>query len=362
MKKSQLRIGIIASVLLLISTNLFAESWNLTILPHVAAGGGWTSYLTINDPHGISSKTVWIYFYDDAGQLLPMKVDGVYQSNFAFTLGANRERTFVITADSNIRAGQLQILSQGIEDLHASLRFAYSDAYGSIIDAVGVLPTMANLAWSFAMDKQTSTDDMGVAIANPWSGGNLAVSFDLYQNGMPVPGTSSVTKTVAPLGHMAIFVSQLFPTAVYNGTATVKVSSTQNTFTAMALRADKLQYSSLAMDPDVQSWSVAIEGKSGIETWAYRFLDGGNFFGAGTNPENPNNQFSITGLSTRDISPNYFRLIWTWSDSNNNLGVFLYQGTISREGGVQVINGTRREINRDGLVISSRTFKATRTS
>jgi hypothetical protein len=362
MKISQLRIVIIASVFLLVTTNLCAESWNMNILPHVAAGGGWTSYLTINDPHGVSSRTVRIYFYDDSGQPLPLKVDGVYQSDFAFTLAANQERTFVITADSDARSGQLQIASQGVEDLHSSLRFVYSDAMGNIIDAVGVLPTMGNYDWSFAIDKQTSTDNMGVAIANPRSGVNLAVSFDLYQNGARVPGTSSVTKTIAPLGHLAKFVSELFPYAVYSGTATLKVSSKQETFVAMALRADKSQYSSLSVNPGVQSWSVAIEGKSGTELWAYRFLDGASFYGACTNPDNPNAQVTISGISTGDLFPNYFRVEWTWMDSNNNPGMMLYQGTISREGGVQVIYGTRKEIRLDGTIIGSRTFKAIRTS
>jgi hypothetical protein len=363
MKTSKIRIVIIASILLLAATSLYAEPWNWQYLPHVAAGGGWTSYLTISDPHGVSSKTVWIYFYDDYGQALNLNVDGVSQSSFSFTLDKYQEKTFVITAGSTALGGQLQIASQSIERLNASLRFALSDGSGKITDAVGVLPNIPNYSWSFATDKRTGSD-MGVGIAYPWQATNpLAVSIGLYQNGTRVPGTSYITKSIAPKGHLAIFVSQLFPNANYSGTATLIVSSNQDTFNAIALRADGAQYSSLSVDPDVQSWSVTITGKSGVETWAWRFTDGYTFIGSGSNPDNTTSAYRIRGVSVPDNSPTYFLLEWWWTSStDNSQGAFLYQGTITSEGGVDVINGTRQEIKQDGTVLSSRVFKATRIS
>jgi hypothetical protein len=371
MKTPKIRILIIATVLLLASTSVYAEPWIWQYLPHVAAGGGWTSYLTIADPHGVDSKTVWIYFYDDSGQPLYLKVDdGIAQSSFSFTLKAYQERTFVITAGSAPLGGQLQIASQGIERLDASLRFASSDGSGNIIDAVGVLPVIPNFIWSFATDKQKG-GDMGVGIANPWAPDpqnpkSLVVSFNLYQNGTRVSGTSTVTKSIAPQGHLAIFVSQLFPNANYSGTATLTVSSAQSSFSAIALRADKSQYSSLSVNSEVQSWSAAITGKSGVETWAWRFIDGYTFTGTGTNPDNTSSGFVIRGVSATDLSPQYFLLEWNYeyltSDNIKTQGVMLYQGTIGTEGGVGIINGTRQQIRLDGTIINTATFKATRIS
>jgi hypothetical protein len=362
MKTSQLRMIIIVSVLLLAATNLYAEPWNWQYLPHIAAGGGWTSYLTIDDPHGVSSKTVWIYFYDDDGKPLSLSVDGTAQTYFYFTLSAYQERTFVITGSSSTRSGQVQIASQGIERLNASLRYAYLDGSGNIIDAVGVLPSVPNYSWSFAMDKQTSSDAMGIAIANPYTDVTPVVTFNLYQNGVRVPGTTSVTRSIASLGHLAIFVSQLFPGAVYSGTATLIASSTQSSFAAVALRADKSQYSSLSVNSDVQSWSVAITGESGTEKWAWRFNDGFTFIGSGTNSNNSDSAFKVRGVCATDLSPKYFLLEWNYEIDATSRGVMLYQGTMSTEGQVEVINGTWQQIDVSGTIVKSAAFKATRTS
>jgi hypothetical protein len=105
MKISRFRILVISAVLLLAGTNLFADIWVWQNIPHVAAGGGWTSYLTISDPHGVSSKAVWVDFYDDNGAALTLNVDGTPQSTFNFTLAPNQERTFVITAGSTTYSG-----------------------------------------------------------------------------------------------------------------------------------------------------------------------------------------------------------------------------------------------------------------
>jgi hypothetical protein len=359
MKILRFRISVISIVLFLAATNLFAEVWNWQYIPHIAAGGGWTSYLTISDPHGVSSKQVWIDFYDDSGQALTLNVDGVSESGAYYTLDAYQERTFVITSGSSTSAGQLRIASQGIERLNVSLRYAYSNG-SSISDAVGILPAIPNSNWSFSIDKQTTNDSMGVAVANPFTSAST-ISFDLYQNGMRVPGTSSVSKSIAAKGHLAIFVSQLFPSAVYSGTVTLEISATQK-YCAVALRADGTQYSSLSVNPGVQSWSVAVTGETGVETWAWRFIDGISFFGSGTNPYNVDVGFPIRGAYAESLTPKYFMLEWYYVNSDGSQGVMLWQGTISNEAGVDVINGTRQQIKLDGTIVKTATFKATRTS
>jgi hypothetical protein len=359
--KTHFRIIIIASALLLAAANLSAAPWQWQYLPHIGAGGGWTSYLTIDDPHGVSSKEVWVYFYDDNGQALPLSVNGIYQTYFHFTLSAFEERTFVITAGSTTLSGQVQFASEGIERLNASLRYSFIDGWGEVVDAVGVLPSVPNFSWSFAIDKQTSNDMMGVAIANPYETDSLAVSLDLYQNGTRVPGTSSVTRTLAPLGHLSIFVSQLFPGANYSGTATLVASSTQNPFSAIALRADKSQYSSLSVNSEVRSWRVTITGVSGTETWAWRFIDGYTFIGSGTNSYNEDSGYKVRGVCAADLSPKYFILEWNYSGDTGQ-GVMLYQGIMGTEGGAEVINGTYQQIDINGSIVKTASFKATRTS
>jgi hypothetical protein len=79
--------------------------------------------------------------------------------------------------------------------------------------------------------------------------------------------------------------------------------------------------------------------------------------------ENSGKYFGIRGIYANDLTPQYFLLEWNYVDStDNHQGVMLWQGTISREAGVDVINGTRKQIKLDGAIVGAMTFKATRTS
>jgi hypothetical protein len=361
MTNSKKLILIISIVFTFAAANLHAEVWNWQYIPHLAAGGGWTSYLTIADPHGVSSRAVWVYFFDDNGQALTLNVDGTPKSVFSFQLAANQEMSFAITSTGSTVSGQVQIASQGTGNLNASLRFTLGGGTENIIDVIGVLPVDPNYEWSLAIDKRSPDDDMGVAVANPWASSRPTdVIFSLYQNGVRVPGTSPVSKPIEPRGHTALFVSQLFPGANYSGTATLKISASDSV-SAMALRGDETQYSSLSVNADVQFWSVSITGVSGTETWAYRFVDGFTFIGKGTNPNNDTRGFKLRGVRASDLTPPYFLAEWNYVDSSDgSQGIFLYQGTMSKENNKDVINGTRVQAKLDGTIIGKTSFKATR--
>jgi hypothetical protein len=353
---------LIASIVFTLATvNLHAEVWKWHYLPHVAAGGGWTSYLTISDPHGVASRSIWVYFYGDNGQALTLNVDGTPKSVFDFQLAANEEKSFAITSTGSTLTGQVQIAGQGIETLNASLRFALADGAGRLTDAVGVLPAVPNFEWDLAIDKRSSNDDMGVAIANPWTTTSpIDVTFDLYQNGVRVAGATPVTREISSLGHFAGFVSSLFPSANFSGVATLKISGS-TCISAMALRGDGSQYSSLSVNADVQHWSINNVGLSGTETWAWRFSDGYTFLGYGTNPDNTSSGYRIRGVLAKDLTTPYFLAEWNYTDSSDGSeGVMIYQGTPGKEGGQDVINGTRVKLRSDGINVYQTTFKATR--
>jgi hypothetical protein len=336
-----------------------ADSWTWYFVPHVAAGSGWTSYLSIREPIGVS-RSIYVYFYDDSGAPLSLNVDGVPQSQFNFTLDPNQERVFALTGGSSTLTGQVQVAAQTVGDLNVSLRFAYSGS-GSLSDVVGVIPVEANNYWSLAVEKRQSSDDTGVAIANPWATTNsITVAFDLCQNGNRVPGTSTVTKTIKPLGHLAAFVSELFPGVNYSGIATLKVSSPQTTVAAVALRADAMsQYSSMPTDAGVQYWSVTITGLSGTEMWGWRFIDGYTYLGYASNPDNT--RIRLRGVLALDLSPQYFLAEWNWINNTTGVqGSMIYQGTINPAG--TTISGTRIELKSDGTVLSTHPFTANRIS
>jgi hypothetical protein len=360
MMNLRLRILILAVVFSFLAGSAWADVWTWYRIPHVAAGGSnpnYTSYLTIREPNG-QSRWIYVYFYDDNGQPLTLIVDGVAKSTWSFQIGANQESSFVLTAGSNLLVGQVQIASQGVGNINASLRFASSG--GTLIDVVGILPADPNFNWTLAVEKRQPSDDTGVAVANPWTS-PMSVTFDLYQNGAHVSGP--VTKSIASLGHLAIFVSQLFPGVNYSGVATLKISSAASSFSAVALRADGLQYSSLPTDAGVQYWSVTLTGLIGTETWAWRFIDGFTFVGFGTNPDNLVTPFGVRGVLASDLTPQYFLAEWNYQSSGDGTqGVMVYQGVPSTSGSTSVITGTRWQMRSDGTIVATTPFTATRIS
>jgi hypothetical protein len=361
MTKINIRVLILASAFSLFTLDASADSWTWYNVPHVAAGGGWNSYLTIREPIG-RSRVIWVYFYSDTGAPLTLNVDsGVGSvSQFSFTIGANQERVFALTGGSSVLTGQVQVAAQTVGNLNVSLRFGYA-ASGNLSDVVGIIPVEANNYWSLAVEKRQPSDDTGVAISNPYNtSGAITVSFDLYQNGARVPGTSTVTKDINPLGHLSKFVSELFPGVNYSGVATLKVSSPATTVAAVALRADMgLQYSSMPTDAGVQYWSVTTSGLSGTETWGWRFIDGYTFVGFGTNADNP--RYRLRGVLAWDLSPQYFLGEYNWQNLTTKAeGVMIYEGT--QNASQTVITGKRIELDSAGNILSTHDFTANRLS
>jgi hypothetical protein len=361
MAKIKIRSLFFAVVLMVFAWNgLAAESWTWYNIPHVAAGGGWTSYLTIQEPIGVA-RSIYVYFYDDNGAALTLNVDGVAQpGGFNFTLAANQERVFALTGGSSTLTGQVQVAAQTVGNLNVSLRFA-STSSGTVSDVVGIMPVEANSYWTLTVEKRQSNDDTGVAIANPYiTTRDITVTFGLFQNGLRVPGTTNVSRNIKSLGHSSFFVSQLFPGISYVGVATLKISSLSDTFVAVALRADQLsQYSSMPTDAGVQYWNVLISGVSGSEVWGFRFIDGYTFIGYGSNPDNA--RIRLRGVYAWDLNPQYFLAEWNWINSTlGTQGSMIYQGTVSSSG--NTITGIRIELKSDGTILSSHPFTASRAS
>jgi hypothetical protein len=361
MTKINIRVLILALAFLLFPLEASADSWTWYTVPHVAAGGGWTSYLTIREPIG-RSRLIWVYFYADSGAPLTLTVDNAIGtvSQFSFTISPNQERVFALTGGATTLTGQVQVAAQTVGNLNVSLRFGYS-ASGSLSDVVGIIPVEANNYWSLSVEKRQASDDTGVAVANPYNTASpITVSFDLYQNGARVPGTSTVNKTLNPLGHLSIFASQLFPGINYSGVATLKISSPATTIAAVALRADMgAQYSSMPTDAGVQYWSVTTSGLSGTETWGWRFVDGYTFVGFGANADN--SRYRLRGVLAWDLSPQFFLGEWNWINTSTHLeGVMIYQGTQNASG--TVITGKRIELDSAGNILSTHDFTANRLS
>jgi hypothetical protein len=72
MMNTTIRALVIIMVFAFLALNASAEVYSWTHIPHVAAGSGYTSYLTLRDPHGTGSRWIFVYFNDDKGQKLSL--------------------------------------------------------------------------------------------------------------------------------------------------------------------------------------------------------------------------------------------------------------------------------------------------
>jgi len=104
-----------------------AQVWNWWDIPHLAFGGGYTSYLTIRDPQAVASRSIYVYLRDDNGALLSANVEGIgptntnsqyiapyYGSSFYFTLPASQEKSFAITGSGGLKTGWVEIAGDDI--------------------------------------------------------------------------------------------------------------------------------------------------------------------------------------------------------------------------------------------------------
>ncbi len=351
--------------LMMAGTILFILTGNATAttpyawlnIPHMAFGGGYTTYLTIGDAHGLPSdqSTITVYLYGNDGSPLVANVSGFGQvSTFTFSLSPFEQRSFSITGTTVTVSGWIEIGSAGVGYLNASARFV-SNIAGNITDVVGILPVEPNLSWTASAEKQSSSDDIGVAVVNPWNNVPITVVFELYQGATRVSGTTQVSRVLNPHEHYAAFVSGLFGN-VYSGVATLKISSSTYAFCAVALRADGTQYSSLPTAAGVQLWNWSFADSGGTPytgQWSWRSNGTPNFYGFEQNSFNTN-LVPVAGVFTGA----FFNLAWYFYSSNGSYGSFLFQGSISSDG--KTINGMRMYIYSDGTVYETVPFTATR--
>ncbi len=359
----KLRIMIFITTLWILSSNALAATWTYLRIPHLAVGGGYTSYLTISDPQGIPSRQIKVDLYRDDGSPLTANFVGLGPaSSYSFVLTANAEKSIVLTGNT-LLTGWVQIASEDIGNLDASLRFSAADNSGNVSDAVGILPSEPNSSWALSFEKYRSTDYVGIAIANPWAR-RINVTVDLFQGGTRVPGTQSYSRTLEPMGHWAGFVHELFPGPyqVLYGPATLRVSSASDTFSAVALRGEGSQYSSLPAGAGVQYWTWNYQDSSGVlqsGRWTWRFNDGFSFMGYEVNLANPNLAVRTRGML--DAGAGFFTLERWLLNSDGSQQSVVFLGTTSKEGDSDVINGTRVTLNKSGIIADLTTFKAMRS-
>jgi hypothetical protein len=177
------------------------------VVPHFAAGGGFTTQILMVNPTG-TPQTGTLAFRDEAGALKVVNVDGAPGSGTNYTVAANGATKLVITgATAGTSVGSVHISPSGSAAPTPFVIFSYKPA-GITVSEASVPVTMGSAFRLFVELSPPSLINAGIAIANT-SGtpGVVTLSVSRFDG-------STVATGELPLqafGQFAGFLDELIP-------------------------------------------------------------------------------------------------------------------------------------------------------
>ena len=146
-----------------------------------------------------------IEFYDDDGNPLELTVEEVKSSVLPFELKDGESKRFTTSGTGTLTTGWAHVHSD--QPISGAGSFGLRDSAGRVLTDVGVSPAIAGTEFTIFADSIGSSRT-GVAVANPSDTESLTLEFELYR----ADGTTVSTRerTIVPLGHLGIFLSELF--------------------------------------------------------------------------------------------------------------------------------------------------------
>jgi hypothetical protein len=332
------------------------------VFPQIAIGGLYTTYLTFAEPNGIPSKKIQVELFDNTGSALKASFDGnPAASNYSFTLASFQEKVIELSAfGTELKTGWARVTSSPGK-VDASVRFAYSEdpqAQDLETDVVGDTPCDKASYWTVTVDQQTASDSIGIAIVNP-NGAPIDVRFELWSNNATVPNFKTVSKRIAPNGHIALFVDEIFSTR-FNGIGTLTVYANGSEMHVLSLRLDGVQTSTLPANKLSEIWDWSASGNGGDLGGQFyiNLQDSGSFIGLETTTLGLQDESTIRGY----LSGSRFVAERLYQNSEADKGIVLYVGTQTGDGKNATISGTRLSVRDDGTVWSTRAFTSQRTN
>jgi len=217
------------------------------ILPQVAFGGPANAinmttvlYLTTNVSTGVNCIAD---IFDDNGNPLATSANGgAPASSIPFTVLANRVTRVVFSGDETLRSGWIRLTLSAPVHLITSAVFQTFRGPNLVSEASVLESPQVNRGLIY-VKSQPGLENIGVAFANPESAFNV-ISLTLFNKDGFVSATQLIT--VPPNGHVARFVTELFPqltsTPDFDGALSL---SSGIAFSSVALRSTGDKFATL---------------------------------------------------------------------------------------------------------------------
>ena len=225
---------IIWSLVCILGGSVFCSAQNTLYFPHVVNGfqtngPGWITGFAITNTAmpgtAIASGTItltqdngtpWSITYDD-GQGGPRATG----SSIPFQLAGGQARLIVTRANGSLITGFATVTSN--QPVGVAVIFVeFADFGGTRVAEAGV-PAATALTRQTVFAITGDGSNTGVAVANPGAA-TVTITFQVLNASgvMPLP---SVNRTLAPRGHTAFFVSELFPSLPEGFIGTMQIIS-----------------------------------------------------------------------------------------------------------------------------------------
>ena len=229
-----------------------ADGDKVRILPQVAFGGPASGlnmktvlYFTTNVSSGVFGTAE---IFDNDGNPLAASADGAAtSSSIAFTVSGNRVSRLVLNGDQTLRSGWIRLTLSGSVHFIASAVFQTFDG-PNLVSEASVLESTPISRGLLYVKTESDLSNIGIAFANSQTMPNT-ITLQLFdgQGGM----SKTQTVTLPPNGHLAQFVTEIFPQLAslknFDGALSVHSSTP---FSALALRLSSNQIATLPVASD----------------------------------------------------------------------------------------------------------------
>ena len=217
-----------------------------------AGGISWGTIIQISNPTTVTSSivsgSITLKTNSGADMNITLTDENGQPTDNNFMLGAGQTKFFYsprLTSSGAVPYSVgYAILTSNLQ-IAANLIFIEGNANGPIaLAGVPATNSALNRAVIFA------NANTGVAVANPFNV-NLTLTFQYVdKSGAPIASTPAqgVTRAINPNGHLAFFVSELFPSAPSTAVGTVRILST-NSFVATALTFQNAAFGTVPVFP-----------------------------------------------------------------------------------------------------------------
>jgi len=222
------------------------------IFPQVAFGGPsgglnmkTVLYFTTNVATGVFGTA---QIFDNDGNPLQASADGgAPSSTITITVSRHRVTRVVLSGDETLRSGWIKLTMSAEAHLVTSAIFQTFNG-ASLASEASVLEAASVKRGLIYVKTSAGSSNIGVAFVNSESTSNT-ISLDLYNRSGDFLGTTDIT--LQPNGHIARFVTELFPSlaslADFDGALSMR-SSTNFSALALRLSLDKIATLPVALD------------------------------------------------------------------------------------------------------------------